>query len=425
MPRITISYRRDDSLDVTGRIFDRLAAHFGQESVFRDIDNIPPGVDFHQHIDNVLGAADIILAIVGPRWMGPDPTKSRIADAADPVRFEIETALLKDKPLIPVLVSHAAMPSAEQLPESLRGFAYRNAVQVDSGQDFDYHVGRLTRAVERILEQRRQAGAQHEEEREAAGQGPEEGQSTLIVQREHPQASPSRIDKRAVLVAGCVALSVILVAVLRYNEPPKTASPVSALSTPAGHPALAPPAPNLQPAPVSPSPMPVEISPAQAVQKGNTALVNKDYAEAMTWYRTAADQGDAAAEVDVGWLYENGWGVVQDYREAMTWYRKAAGQGNATAQNNIGILYRNGWGVAQDYATAMTWFRKAADQGNAAAQRVIGFLYENGWGVAQDYAQAATWFRSAAVWKRRSKTPSLKRPGSPVAAWLPWWDHHR
>lgn len=133
MPRITISYRRDDSLDITGRIFDRLAAHFGRESVFRDIDNIPPGADFRQHIDRLLDTADIILAIVGPKWTGPDPTQSRITNPADTVRFEIETALHKQKPLIPVLVSHAAMPGPEELPEGLRDFAYHNAVQVDSG----------------------------------------------------------------------------------------------------------------------------------------------------------------------------------------------------------------------------------------------------------------------------------------------------
>jgi hypothetical protein len=151
MPRITISYRRDDSLDITGRIFDRLAAHFGREAVFRDIDNIPLGVDFRKHIDTMLGVSDIILAIVGPRWIGPRSGQSRLASAADPVRLEIETALRKDKPLIPVLVSRAVMPRPDQLPESLHDFAYRNAVQVDAGQDFDFHIGRLIRAMDRML----------------------------------------------------------------------------------------------------------------------------------------------------------------------------------------------------------------------------------------------------------------------------------
>lgn len=151
MPRITISYRRDDSLDITGRIFDRLANHFGRQSVFRDIDSIPPGANFRQHIDRVLEQSDIVLAIVGPRWIGPREGQSRLANAADPVRLEIETALRKDKPLVPVLVSRALMPDPDQLPESISEFAYHNAVQVDGGQDFDMHIARLIRAMERIL----------------------------------------------------------------------------------------------------------------------------------------------------------------------------------------------------------------------------------------------------------------------------------
>ena len=152
MTRIIISYRRDDSLDMTGRIFDRLTGHFGREAIFRDIDNIPPGDDFRRHIDGVLDESDIVLAIVGPRWIGPGDQQLRLASPADPVRLEIETALRKKKPVIPVLVSHAVMPDPDALPESLHDFAYRNAVQVDSGQDFDVHVGRLIRAIERVLQ---------------------------------------------------------------------------------------------------------------------------------------------------------------------------------------------------------------------------------------------------------------------------------
>src|SRR6266851_1092132 len=152
MPRITISYRRDDSGVITGRIFDRLATHYGREAVFRDIDDIPPGVDFRRHISGILDASDIVLAIVGPRWIGPRGGQSRLANAADPVRVEIETALLKDRPLIPVLVLRGSMPRVEQLPESLQDFAYRHAVSIDSGQDFDVHMARMIRAMDRILE---------------------------------------------------------------------------------------------------------------------------------------------------------------------------------------------------------------------------------------------------------------------------------
>lgn len=152
MPRITISYRRDDSGVITGRIFDRLALHFGRDSVFRDIDNIAPGIDFRRVISQVLDESDIILAIVGPRWIGSRAGQSRLANPADPVRIEIETALRKEVSLIPVLVQRATMPRVDQLPESLADFAYRNAVQVDAGQDFDVHIERLMRAMDRILQ---------------------------------------------------------------------------------------------------------------------------------------------------------------------------------------------------------------------------------------------------------------------------------
>src|SRR5579872_790637 len=153
MPRITISYRREDSGVITGRIFDRLVGHYGRDSVFRDIDNIPLGVDFREHINEVLDASDVVLAIVGPRWIGPRG-QSRLVNEADPVRVEIEAVLRKGVPLIPVLVLRGTMPRSDQLPETLRDFAYRNAIQVDDAQDFDVHMSRLTRAMDRMLEAR-------------------------------------------------------------------------------------------------------------------------------------------------------------------------------------------------------------------------------------------------------------------------------
>jgi hypothetical protein len=152
MARITISYRRDDSGAITGRIFDRLVAHYGRDSVFRDIDNIPLGVDFREHINSLLAQSDIVLAIVGPRWIGQRRGANRLENEADPVRLEIEAVLRLGVPLIPVLVQGATMPQVGQLPQSIRDFAYRNGMQIDVGQDFDNHLARLTRAMDRLLD---------------------------------------------------------------------------------------------------------------------------------------------------------------------------------------------------------------------------------------------------------------------------------
>jgi TPR repeat protein len=75
-----------------------------------------------------------------------------------------------------------------------------------------------------------------------------------------------------------------------------------------------------------------------SLAEGNKAYDRKEYAEAMRWFRKAADQGDAYAQANIGLLYENGLSVAQDYAEAMRWYRKAADQGNAYAQNYIRML---------------------------------------------------------------------------------------
>jgi len=151
-------------------------------------------------------------------------------------------------------------------------------------------------------------------------------------------------------------------------------------------PALAPPA-------VSDS----SFSVAELVDRAKKALADKNYSDGMRWYRMAADQGDAAAQLSVGGLYHNGWGVPQNYPEAMQWFRKAAAQGSPAAQNDIGILFANGRGVPKDYAEAMRWYRMAAAQGYAPAQDNIGALYETGSGVSLDYAEAIRWFRMAAA----------------------------
>lgn len=152
MPKIVISYRRQDSEAVAGRIRDRLAGHYGAESVFMDIDSIPFGTDFREHIKKVLGQTDIVLAIIGPRWTGPRRGRpARIKEPNDPVRIEVERALEHGVPLVPVLVNGAQVPKPSELPEALQDLSYRNAAEVDSGRDFHPHVDRLIRSMDQML----------------------------------------------------------------------------------------------------------------------------------------------------------------------------------------------------------------------------------------------------------------------------------
>jgi TonB family protein len=146
----------------------------------------------------------------------------------------------------------------------------------------------------------------------------------------------------------------------------------------------------------SPAPTPVPTTPGAQLALGNDYLAKKDYASAMTWFRKAAEKGNGAAENNVGWLYEKGWGVNQDYAEAFKWFVKGANHNDPYAQNNLGRLYFEGNGAKQDYAEAMKWYRKAAEQPNTSAQVNVGWLYENGFGVKQDYSEAMTWYLQAA-----------------------------
>jgi formylglycine-generating enzyme required for sulfatase activity len=151
VPKIAISYRRADTDAIAGRIRDRLADRYGEDTVFMDIDNIPFGKDFRVHISEAIVQSDILLVIIGQRWLGTNRGGTRrIDDEIDFVRLEVETALSNAIPVIPVLVGSARMPQPAQLPESLKNFAFLNAAPVDTGRDFHQHMERLIRGIDQI-----------------------------------------------------------------------------------------------------------------------------------------------------------------------------------------------------------------------------------------------------------------------------------
>jgi TIR domain len=145
---IAISYRREDSTPIAGRLNDRLRAEFGKENVFMDFDSIPYGVDFREHIARTLEKADIVIAVIGPRWLGDrGESTRRIDDATDFVRLEIAGALQRGIPVIPILVDNMPMPREDTLPSDLKLLVFRNAMTLDAGIDFHHHVDRLIAGV--------------------------------------------------------------------------------------------------------------------------------------------------------------------------------------------------------------------------------------------------------------------------------------
>jgi hypothetical protein len=150
---IFISYRRVDSSDVTGRIYDRLVATFDRNSVFKDVDSIPFGVDFREHLDQAVSQCQVCLVVIGRTWLEAkdEGGRRRLDSTQDFVRIEIESALKRKIPVIPVLVGGASMPGLEQLPPSLEPLAYRNGAHVRSDPDFHQDMNRLIAGIQQHL----------------------------------------------------------------------------------------------------------------------------------------------------------------------------------------------------------------------------------------------------------------------------------
>lgn len=131
MASIFLSYRRDDSAGFAGRLTDDLEAALGAGSVFRDVDDIPPGEDFVRAIESHLRDVDAVLVMIGPRWLETRvDDRRRLDDPADYVRQEIVAALTSGKPIIPLLLNGATMPRDTALPEALRPLTRRQALNL-------------------------------------------------------------------------------------------------------------------------------------------------------------------------------------------------------------------------------------------------------------------------------------------------------
>jgi hypothetical protein len=138
-------------------------------------------------------------------------------------------------------------------------------------------------------------------------------------------------------------------------------------------------------------------------EDAEAALQRGDKAIARQIIQSLAEQGDARAQFDLGSIISPF--AQGDWAEALKWWRKAADQGYAPAQYAIGFLYCQAWGVPQDYVEALKWFRKAAEQGYASGLHGLGTLYSAGDGVPQNYVLAYMWFNLAASANREPGKP--------------------
>jgi hypothetical protein len=150
--KIFLCYRREDTQGFARGIYQSLAEEYGRERVFRDIDSTPAGVKFATWIESRVGQCDVMIVLIGAAWISAkDQHEQRRLDSPrDWVRQEIEAALRRDIPIIPVRVQGARMPSEDELPPSIADLTgFQSAEVADSRWDFD--VGLLVQAIDNLI----------------------------------------------------------------------------------------------------------------------------------------------------------------------------------------------------------------------------------------------------------------------------------
>lgn len=215
--RIFISYRRVDSAYPAGWLYDRLADRFGPEQIFKDVDSIELGDDFVDTITGAVASCDIVLALIGQRWVdaAAEDGSRRLDDPGDFVRLEVEAALQREVLLVPILVDGATMPRADELPPSIAPMVRRQALEL-SPHRFKSDTERLLDVIERSLDDLQVAAAEESPEPEPVTPSTE-------------AAPPTRPPRRRLLLVGAalaalVIAGTVLAISLMDDDPEKTAT---------------------------------------------------------------------------------------------------------------------------------------------------------------------------------------------------------
>src|SRR5262249_52306623 len=145
---------RADNRHAAARLFERLESSLGKGKVFMDVETIDPGQDFREAIQQAVRECEALLAVIGDSWLSAtdEHGKVRLSQKNDFVRLEIEAALTRGVLVIPVLVGSAPMPTAAQLPRSLKRLAFCQGVVVRPDPHFHADVDYLIRHLDSVPE---------------------------------------------------------------------------------------------------------------------------------------------------------------------------------------------------------------------------------------------------------------------------------
>lgn len=193
MPKIFISYRREDAGGFAGRLADALSARYGPGNVFRDVDDIVAGSEFVAALEQALATSDVFIPLIGRGWLSSGHgSKPRLHEPDDYVRREIATAIVRGIRIIPVLLDGTRMPAAQDLPAELEPLIYRQAITLDDAS-WNPDVDRLAQAID------------------AASQAPGSSAS---------EPAPPGRRRRIALLAGMAAIAFAGYGAWQFTRPP-------------------------------------------------------------------------------------------------------------------------------------------------------------------------------------------------------------
>lgn len=153
MPKIFISYRRQDSGGYVRELASKLRKRYGANSIFRDLDDIRAGDDFNKVIESAVSECKVLIIVIGPHWstMRNEHGVRRLNNSHDYVRLEIESALKRNIPVIPVTVNGAVWPPTDELPKSLNGLLTRLSHELSDKQSrWEYDIDQLIKHLDKI-----------------------------------------------------------------------------------------------------------------------------------------------------------------------------------------------------------------------------------------------------------------------------------
>ncbi len=131
-------------------------------------------------------------------------------------------------------------------------------------------------------------------------------------------------------------------------------------------------------------------------EKGITAYQSGDYATAIREFQPLAEQGNIDAQVILGHMFEEGYGVDKNLKSAIFWYKNAAEQGDSDAQRFLGEMFAEGLGVTKDLNKSHYWYYTCARQKNTDCLVALGIIYAEGIGVPRHPIFAYVWWDIAA-----------------------------